>query len=46
MSGPAGSGPAHLDALTGIRGIAAWSGVRGIGSVYYLMFAISHGLPR
>lgn len=25
--------------------LIAWFGIRGIGSVYYLMFAISHGLP-
>ena len=29
-----------------LRGIAAWFGVRGIGSVYYLCYAINHGLPR
>lgn len=23
-----------------------WFGVRGIGSLYYLMFAIQHGLPE
>ena len=23
----------------------AWFGIRGIGSVYYLMYAIHHGLP-
>lgn len=28
-----------------IRGIASWFGVRGIGSLYYLVFAIQHGLP-
>jgi sodium/hydrogen antiporter len=28
-----------------IKGIAAWFGVRGIGSVYYLMYAINHGVP-
>lgn len=28
-----------------VKGIAAWFGVRGIGSVYYLMFAVNHGLP-
>lgn len=28
-----------------VRGIAGWFGVRGIGSVYYLMYAINHGLP-
>jgi NhaP-type Na+/H+ or K+/H+ antiporter len=26
------------------RGLIAWFGIRGIGSIYYLMFAISHGL--
>lgn len=26
--------------------LAAWFGVRGIGSMYYLMFAIQHGLPE
>jgi NhaP-type Na+/H+ or K+/H+ antiporter len=25
--------------------IAAWFGVRGIGSIYYLAYAINHGLP-
>ena len=29
-----------------IRGMAGWFGVRGIGSLYYLMFAIEHGLPE
>lgn len=29
-----------------IRGLTAWFGVRGIGSLYYLMFAIQHGLPE
>ena len=29
-----------------IRGMAAWFGVRGIGSLYYLMYAIQHGLPE
>lgn len=28
-----------------VRGIAGWFGVRGIGSVYYLMYAIQLGLP-
>ena len=31
---------------TRIRLITGWFGVRGIGSVYYLMYAIEHGLPR
>ncbi|HSO44041.1 MAG TPA: sodium:proton antiporter [Rhodoferax sp.] len=29
-----------------IRGLIGWFGVRGIGSLYYLMFAIQHGLPE
>lgn len=29
-----------------IRGMVAWFGVRGIGSLYYLMYAIEHGLPE
>lgn len=29
-----------------LRGLAAWFGVRGIGSLYYLMFAIQQGLPE
>jgi NhaP-type Na+/H+ or K+/H+ antiporter len=29
-----------------IRGMTAWFGVRGIGSLYYLMYAIEHGLPK
>lgn len=28
------------------RGLTAWFGVRGIGSLYYLMYAINHGLPE
>ena len=28
-----------------VRCLTAWFGVRGIGSIYYLMFAIEHGLP-
>lgn len=24
----------------------AWFGIRGIGPVYYLMYAVHHGLPR
>lgn len=26
-------------------GITGWFGVRGIGSIYYLMYAVQHGLP-
>ncbi|MBK7677206.1 MAG: cation:proton antiporter [Candidatus Accumulibacter sp.] len=29
-----------------ICGLAGWFGVRGIGSLYYLMYAIEHGLPK
>lgn len=29
-----------------IRGMTGWFGVRGIGSLYYLMYAIEHGLPE
>lgn len=29
-----------------MRGLVAWFGVRGIGSLYYLMYAIQHGLPE
>jgi NhaP-type Na+/H+ or K+/H+ antiporter len=28
------------------RSMVGWFGVRGIGSLYYLMFAIQHGLPE
>lgn len=29
-----------------MRGMVSWFGVRGIGSLYYLMYAIQHGLPE
>lgn len=29
-----------------LRHLAGWFGVRGIGSMYYLMYAIQHGLPE
>jgi NhaP-type Na+/H+ or K+/H+ antiporter len=29
-----------------VRGMTGWFGVRGIGSLYYLMYAIEHGLPE
>jgi sodium/hydrogen antiporter len=29
-----------------IQSLAGWFGVRGIGSLYYLMYAIQHGLPE
>ena len=28
------------------RSLMAWFGIRGIGSIYYLMYAINHGLER
>jgi NhaP-type Na+/H+ or K+/H+ antiporter len=28
------------------RMLIAWFGIRGIGSIYYLMYAISHGLDK
>ena len=28
------------------RRLIAWFGIRGIGSVYYLTYAIEHGLPE
>jgi sodium/hydrogen antiporter len=34
------------DSSMRVRGITGWFGVRGIGSIYYLMFAINHGLPK
>jgi NhaP-type Na+/H+ or K+/H+ antiporter len=27
------------------RSLMAWFGIRGIGTIYYLMYAIAHGLP-
>lgn len=27
------------------RGLVAWFGVRGVGSIYYLMYALHHGVP-
>lgn len=29
-----------------MRGLVGWFGVRGIGSLYYLMYVIQHGLPQ
>jgi NhaP-type Na+/H+ or K+/H+ antiporter len=34
------------DSSARVRSIVGWFGVRGIGSVYYLMYAINHGLPK
>ena len=30
---------------TSERRLISWFGIRGIGSLYYLMFALNHGLP-
>jgi NhaP-type Na+/H+ or K+/H+ antiporter len=38
--GLAGSPAARLQ-----RGLIAWFGVRGVGSLYYLAYAVQHGLP-
>lgn len=38
-------GLAGTDTSWRIRSISGWFGVRGIGSLYYLMYAINHGLP-
>jgi NhaP-type Na+/H+ or K+/H+ antiporter len=34
------------DSSARVRSIVGWFGVRGIGSIYYLMYAINHGLPK
>jgi len=28
------------------RRLIGWFGIRGIGSLYYLMYAVTHGLPQ
>ncbi len=33
------------DASPREHGLIGWFGIRGIGSIYYLMFALNHGLP-
>ncbi len=38
-------GLAGTDTSMRVRLIVGWFGVRGIGSIYYLMYAINHGLP-
>ena len=38
-------GLAGTTASLRLRLIIGWFGVRGIGSIYYLMYAINHGLP-
>ncbi|MBI2276052.1 MAG: cation:proton antiporter [Dechloromonas sp.] len=41
LLGMAGSGASWR-----MRGLIGWFGVRGIGSLYYLMYVIQHGLPE
>jgi NhaP-type Na+/H+ or K+/H+ antiporter len=45
---PLSVGISLLGSRAGARAtaIASWFGVRGIGSIYYLMYAINHGLPQ
>ena len=38
-------GLAGSDTSMRVRSIIGWFGVRGIGSIYYLMFAINNGVP-
>jgi NhaP-type Na+/H+ or K+/H+ antiporter len=40
IAGLVGRGRPRLE-----RGLLAWFGIRGVGSIYYLMFAIQHGVP-
>ena len=34
----------HIDKTE--RGLMSWFGIRGIGSLYYLMYSVHHGLPE
>ncbi|HEX2188101.1 MAG TPA: sodium:proton antiporter [Longimicrobiaceae bacterium] len=40
------AGLAGSDVTPARRRLIGWFGIRGIGSVYYLAFAIEHGVPR
>jgi sodium/hydrogen antiporter len=40
------AGLAGAHASRGQLWLMAWFGIRGVGSLYYLMFALNHGLPR
>jgi NhaP-type Na+/H+ or K+/H+ antiporter len=42
----AGIGLLGTDTTWVQRGFISWFGVRGIGSLYYLMFAVVHGLEE
>jgi NhaP-type Na+/H+ or K+/H+ antiporter len=39
------AGLAGSAAATGRRAYLGWLGIRGIGSIYYLAYAVNHGLP-
>ncbi|HSI28151.1 MAG TPA: cation:proton antiporter [Methylophilus sp.] len=39
-------GSLHTNTPWRIQGTVGWFGVRGIGSIYYLMYAIQHGVPE
>jgi sodium/hydrogen antiporter len=39
-------GLARSEATPRRRWLVGWFGIRGIGSLYYLMYAVNHGLPR
>jgi len=41
-----GVGLRHSSASSGQRWLIGWFGIRGIGSLYYLMYAINHGVPE
>ncbi|HXD40968.1 MAG TPA: sodium:proton antiporter [Ramlibacter sp.] len=38
-------GMIHSHSSSGQRWLIGWFGIRGVGSLYYLMYAINHGLP-
>lgn len=40
------AGLALTDTSWKLKGMIGWFGVRGIGSIYYLMYAIQHNLPH
>ena len=40
-----GLGLSGSSASSGQRWLTGWFGIRGVGSFYYLMYAVNHGLP-
>ena len=40
-----GIGLAGSSASSGQRWLIGWFGIRGVGSLYYLLYALNHGLP-